>query len=470
MKDNNWTITLEGFHVGVSPTAHIDTLTEIGNGGHYSSATNVDITTPKLLKQGAGFELISSGITEPIRHILDVPPVKDKTYGIGDGSIFEIAPSAVTNISTVTGIERGETVVYFQGSLYYFYNTTTVGEVGKYDMASTFDDDWGSTTPYGANALQKAKHPVAIKEDIMIFGNGRYVGSFFSDSNSFSPDHLDFGTNSEVSDIAFYSNQWLIAVNYGVNDSSNRSSASLYLWEAGAINNILSDEITLGIQEIGFIKIVNGTIYLCYRDISGVNVFGYVSGRTVIPLGYFNGTLPMHNQKTSYKGYVSFISDNHTYLAGSATPDFPFSLSQFSSIPETQADSLAVPFGTPMVTSSAGVYKQKGYSIGSSWQSVIFPTAAINASGYIDRIMVLTNDLKSDAKCKIKIYANQNTDISSELVVSGLGKQKHIFPDNKITIKKIDDFSVKIDWSNGSATNPCIIRKIVIQGHWVNQS
>lgn len=470
-KDNNWIITLDGFQVGVSPTAHLDTLTEIGNGGHYSRATNVDVTVPRVLTQGPSFALLTGGnIAETIRDILNIPPVSNKTYAIADTKLYEVTPTTLTEINTIAGSSQGEKVVHFQGAVYYFYNTSSAGDVGKYDMVSTFDDDWGSTTPYGFSALQKAKHPVAIKEDIMIFGNGRYLGTFFNDSNAFTVDHLDFGVGAEVADVAFHSNQWLIAVNYGIQTTGNSSSANLYLWEAGAINNILEDEITLGIQEIGFIKVKNGIIYLCYKDLTGQNVFGYVSGRTITPLGYFTGSLPSHNQKTDYKGYIKFLSDSKTYLAGSATPDFPFSISQYSSVTGTTSGTVAVPFGTPLVSSNTGLYKQTGYSTASTWQSITFPTAAINASGYIDKIMVLTNSLGTNAKCKIVLYGNQETENSTDLIIQGIGKQRHSFADSKITLKKIDDFSLKIDWSNGSATNPCKIRKIIIQGHWINRS
>ena len=67
-----------------------------------------------------------------------------------------------------------------KGNLYYFLINLRGGEIGKFDLASTFDHDWGSTVPTGAAALQKAPHPVEVKEDIMVFGNGRYLGVYFT--------------------------------------------------------------------------------------------------------------------------------------------------------------------------------------------------------------------------------------------------------------------------------------------------
>lgn len=481
-KDNNWTITLDKFNVGASPIAHLDSLTEIGNGGHYSTAQEIDIMVPKKLTQGKGLANLTNGtqagaVTELINYILDVPPTTDVTYGIGTTKLFKITPTSVINSSpfpyTITGCTGGESVIAFQGNLYYFYNKTGGGDIGKYNLDATFDDDWGSTVPTGASAILNAKHPVAIKEDIMVYGNGRYLGVYFSSSNTIVNTQLDFGTNTEVVDVAFYSNQWLIAVNQGVNSQTNRSSASLYLWDAGAQTSVLSDEVSIGIQEIGFIKIFNGVIYLCYRDVGGNNIIGYVSGKSIVPLSYFTGDLPNYRQKTIYNGFLQFISSGKIYVVGSATPDFPVSISPIASTGYATAGGIAVPFGTPMVASNATTNFRlavfSGYSIASTWKSIIFPVSALNADGYIDRITVNTNSLGANAKCKLKIYGNQNTLTSSDMIIETTGKIRHSFSGNYIDLKNVQDFSIGLDWSNGNATNPCTIRNIIIKGHWVNK-
>jgi len=47
-----------------------------------------------------------------------------------------------------------------------------------YDLSSTFDDDWGSTVPTGAGALQDAPHPVIEWNSYMWIGNGQYLAKF----------------------------------------------------------------------------------------------------------------------------------------------------------------------------------------------------------------------------------------------------------------------------------------------------
>jgi len=53
---------------------------------------------------------------------------------------------------------------------------------------------------------------VAKKEDIMLFGNGRYVGTYISSTTTLAPTKLDFGADTEVADVCFHANQWWIAV------------------------------------------------------------------------------------------------------------------------------------------------------------------------------------------------------------------------------------------------------------------
>ena len=294
-KQNDFKITLKDFHVGASPTAHLDSLTQTGGSGAYSTATNVDVTIPKILTQGPGLSTLTAGteagaITELVAYIMDIPTASDVAYCIAATKLHKISSTAVTNTGiwphTITSATAGSSVIEFQGNVYYFFNKASGGDIGKYDQVTTFDDDWGSTVPTGAAALQLAPHPVAKKEDILVFGNGRYLGTYISSSNTLAPTKLDFGVGTEVADVCFSANQWWIAVNSGIS-GTNRTKAQIYLWDGAALTAQLSDEVAVGLQRIGFIYPINGIIYVAYQDISGSNAIGYISGRSIKPLVYF---------------------------------------------------------------------------------------------------------------------------------------------------------------------------------------
>lgn len=480
-KDREFYFTLENFHLGQAPLAHLDSLTDEGASGHYSVASNIDIlTTPKVLTQGPALSNLTAGtqsgaITELVRHILEIPPADNVSYAVSTTKLHKISATAVTNTGiwphAITGAETGTTVVHFQGYIFYFYNKSSGADCGRYDQVTTFDDDYMSTVPTGAAALQKAPHPVAIKQDIMLIGNGRYVAKFVSSTATLEATKLDFAAGSEVADIEFHANQWWIAVNSGVSTGTNRRSGQIYLYDGGAINAILSDEAAIGLQQIGFIMPDNGVVYVAYRDFTMTNGFaiGYVSGRQIIPLRYFTGSLPTYAQKTKYKKCIAFVANGQIWTVGAVVSSLPVQISPHADAGYDTVGALAAPFGTPIVASTDGgsnfrLAKFSGYDTACSWKSIIFNTSAGKLVGYIDEIIVWTRTLVGSARCDLTVEANQASSTSTAKSITTAGKRRHVLKD--FDVKEMEDFRVALSWANGDTTNDCPIRKIVVRGHF----
>lgn len=482
LKDNTFTIILDKFYQGIAPLTHLSSLTSIGNAGQASVMSNVDIiSNPELLTQGSGLATLTNGteagaVTELVNHILDIPVTSDVTYGIAATKLHKISPTAVTNSGgvfphAITGATSGSSVIEFQGKLYYFYNKTSGADCGMYDLNTTFDDDYFSTIPTGAAALQNAPHPVAKKEDIMLFGNGRYVGTFISSTVTLAPTKLDFGANTEIADVAFHANQWWIAVNSGVISGTNRARGQIYLYDGAAISSLLSDEVALGVQQIGFIFPINGIVYVVYKDISGVNAVGYISGRQIKPLRYFSGTLPTFAQKTFFKNTIIFLSSGLIYSAGAVIEQLPVQLSQLASGGFTTAGALAAPFGVPMVASTQStsfkLAKFSGYDTACSWKSIVLSVINGRYMGAIDNIVVLTKTLGVGASATLIIEADQAASTGTTKTIATTGKRRHLF--TNFALASIEDFRIAISWSGGSASNDCGIRQIIVNGHWVEK-
>lgn len=474
--EDRFVIKLKNFYQGFAPLAHLNSLTEKGNEGHSSAMTNCDVLG-EFLTQGPALANLTNGtqagaVSELINHILDVAVSDDATYGIGATKLFKISSTAVANTGgfphTITGATDGESVAYLKGNLYYFYNKASGADIGKYDLASTFDDDWGSTTPTGAGALQKAIHPSSTKEDIMMFGNGRYVGVYFANENTIDVDKLDFGNNTEVADIVFSSNQWVIAVNSGIT-GTNRNYSQIYSYDGSATSALLSDEVAIGLQKIGFLYQEGGIIYVAYQDLSftGGYKLGYLSGKKIEPLVHFTGSLPNFAQKTLYKNTIIFLSSGLIYSAGAIVGEFPFSISQLADGGYATCGALAAPFGTPMIASTDGatnfrLAKFSGYDTACSWRSINIPVVNGKQSGYIDFVVVRTTSLGSGARCDLKIEVNDDASETDAFQITTETKKKHIFNINK----SCDNFRTFLDWSNGSASNACPIKEIQIWGHY----
>ncbi len=477
-KDNSFEINLKDFNQGYSPLAYLDSLTQKGNSGNASVMVNADILNGNLT-QGPGLASLTAGtqvgaITELVNYILDIPTSDSVTFGIGPTKLFKITPTAVTNDGTfphtITNATDGESVAYFNGNLYYFYNKSSGGDIGKYDLTSTFDDDWGSSVPTGAGALQKAAHPVAVKEDLMLFGNGRYVGKFTNSTTTIDVDKLDFGVNYEVSDIVFFGNFWYIGVNGGIT-GTNRSVGQVYLYDGAALGSLLADETGIGVQKIGFLTVLNGVVFLAYQDLTNTNGYhiGYILGRQIKRLASFSGGLPNFAQKTLYQSTILFVAGASLWSVGATSPDLPNQISQIADGGYATLGALAAPFGTPMVASTDGatnfkLAKFSGYDTTSSWKSIIIPTSSGRNRGYIDDVTVYTNSLGASAGATLTIEADQGTRTSNSKTISTSGKMRHLF--DSFGLGDNFDIRVCIDFSSGNSVNPVKIRNIVVRGHY----
>jgi hypothetical protein len=327
------------------------------------------------------------------------------------------------------------------------------------------DDQWGSDTD---QALEKALHPSAAKEDILLFGNGRYVGSYIGGSvNTLDVQKLDFGEGAEVADVVFHANAWWIAVNYG-----EGRRGQIYMYEGGALSNQLSDEAGIGQQKIGFLYVLNGNIYVAYDDITSVGYsIGFLSGRSIQPLRYFAGSLPDHRQKTLYKNTILFISDNDVYSFGASVEQIPLQMSRLTDGGYSTVGALAAPFGTPMIASTQStsyrLAKFSGYSVDSMWKSTLVDVTNVRSLGNIHTMIVYTKQLSANARCDITLEGNQGAVSSTALVLNDITKTRHIF--KTIDLQAVEDVRVYVNYANGNTTNDCPVRKIVLLGNFVER-
>lgn len=397
-----------------------------------------------------------------------------------DGTIDDVSVGQTTIFPyTITDCTKGESIISgpteTEGwdntltSLYYFYNNDNdgTGDLGVYDTATgEIDDTYGSISLFHSTLLD-APHPVAKKEDLVLFGNGNYVGLITFTGDTSVTQLLDFGNNTEVADIVFHANQWWIAVNTG-ESGTNRSKSQIYLYDGGATSALLADETAVGMQKIGFLYVLNGVVYVAYQDLSsGSFAIGYISDRQLKPLGFFTGSLPNYQQKTLYKNTILFVSGGQIWSAGAVIPSLPFQVSQIADGGYETVGALAAPFGTPMVSSTNAtnyrLAKFSGYSILSKWKSIVIPLVSSMGKGFIDSIRVLTKTLGANAKCNLIVEADQGTVTGTTKVITGTGKRLHTF--TGFGVDKAEDVRISLDWTVGNATNDCAIRKIIVEGH-----
>ena len=475
--DYDFGITLENFSDGLSPLAHIDNRTFTGSKGQASSMRADIISNPNFIQQSPALVNLTNGtqagvVDQLIRFILDKPTASDTTFAIGTTKLFKLSSTTVVSGGTpswpqaVTDMTEGESVIRLKANLYGFYNKTTGGDILQMPLSTeVIDPDWGSTNDV---ALEDAPHPVAAKEDIMVFGNGRYVGVYVEGSATLDVQKLDFGEGAEVADIIFNANVWYIAVNYG-----EGRRGQIYLYDGSAMSNILSDEAGLGSQKIGFLYVFNGVVYVAYQDnTSGAYAIGWMSGRQLKPLRYFAGSLPDHRQKTLYKNTIIFISSNDIFSCGAPVEQLPVQISTLADAGYATVGGLAAPFGTPMVASTDGttnyrLAKFSGLSTDSNWKSISLDVTDTRRLGRVTCVIVSTKPLSSGARVDLTLEGNQGAVTSSSFSVTGENKTRHVF--RSIDLPAVEDVRVVLDSTNGHASNACPIRKIELLGNFVSR-
>ena len=484
-QSNQFTITLDKFHAGYAPLSFNNSLTELGASGSAGVMQSADVLNGDYLTQGPGLTDLTLGteagaVSELLQFIMDKAVASDVTYALGMTKLFKLSSTAVASDATwphaITNCTEGESVQYLKGNLFYFYNKSSGGDIGKFDLTSTFDDDWGSTVPTGAAALEKAAHPSDKKEDIIVFGNGRYVGTYMNETTTLSPHQLDFGQDSTVDDVLYSSGYWYLAVNSGV-VGSGRTEGQIYLYDGAALVSTLADETGVGMQRIGFLYRINGIVYVAYQDLSSTGfIIGYINGKAITPLVRFTGSLPNFQQKTLYKNSILFASTGKIFSAGSIVGELPFQLSQIADGGYATVGAIAAPFGTPMIASTDGathyrLAKFSGFDTAASWKSIIFPVSQGKFKAMIDEITVLTKTLDTGARCDLTIEADQGTVIQATAKeITTAGKHRHFFTNFGLPPGGIEDFRVALNWANGSTTNDCAIRRIVIVGHFIGNT
>lgn len=476
--DENFKIEIYDFHKGLAPLAHIDGQTFIGDRGQASDMLADIISKPGYLTQSPGLVDLTNGnqggaVSELIRFILDQPTSSNITYGLGVTKLFKITPTAVASggspswPQTVNTMAEGESLVRLNNNLLGFYNKSSDGDIFSMPLdTEVIDNDWGSTND---QALEKAPHPVATKEDVVVFGNGRYLGVYVEGASTLDVRKLDFGKGSEVADVVFHMNHWWIAVNYGDRKSQ------VYMYDGSALSNILTDEAAVGPQKIGFLYVVNGIIYIAFTDnTSGGYSIGYLNGRVLEPLRYFTGSLPSHRQKSLYKNTVVFVSGEYLWSFGASVSQLPAQISRFAEAGYDNVGAVASPFGSLFVSSSDGssshrIAKLSGYSINGFWNGLVIDLTSGSSKGKITKIIVYTKRLADGARATLKLQANQD-DSSSESTkvvgeIQGVDKTVHIF--KSIGFNALSEVKLIISSESGDVENDCPIRKIVILGNLV---
>lgn len=501
----NWQILITDFLGGFAPSWYKEAYPSYGNKNQAGNMLNCDLTDPGGMKQGPGLANLTNGtqaaaVTTLINSVLDYAVTNDTTYGVGGSKLYQITSLAVTNAgdwphtidkAAVTG-ETGEDVAYYDGALYYSYNHSgNAGDIGKYDLSSTFDDDWGSTTPSGAAALQGGvpHQMITAGNDVLYIANGRYVANY--DGTTFADQALDLPTNTVISSLAWVSDKLWIAANRPGLTGTNKNNASIYIWDGTSVS--WETEIRI-MGEVGGLHVKNGTLFLFYRDISNTGGYklAYLNGTNVVDMANYSGGLPKYSQITDYQDFIIFNStslnalwsyttfpwqltspwttttgDDLLYAHGSGDKDLPVRFMQLADSGYTTAGAVACPFGSIMVASNQStsykLAKFSGYDTNSNWKSLMFDLTGTNRYSGLNRLKINFDQLTTGARVDVTLRNSKGETLFSDTIsYAKLGAVTRV--DYPLSGTLTENARIEFDYSNGSASNTVKIRSVKLMG------
>ena len=461
-----------------------DTYPVFRNSPHLAGdMTNADITSPNYLTQGKGTAKLTNGdqtgaITTLLKGMTRTAVTDNVAYGVGGAKLQQFSATAVTNAGifphtiTGTGAITGEDVAYYKGNLYYSYNDAgAAGNFGKYDLSTTFGDDYGSTVPTSAEALQNAPHQMVVANQSIYITNGRFIAELDGTEATYvlTAEALDFiDTNKTVASIS-WNGQLYIAVNSPNITGANANQSAIYTWD-GFSDDWNGDPYEVN-GRISALFTKNGITFVWFESrlgTSSINTFGYLGNGRVVPLITFDGDLPEYYQVGERGDYIIWLSGNILYLYGSLS-EMSVGLSQLLTTPYATSSGLAAPFGEIICSSMTGanysLAKENVYTVSSSWKSMMFPVSSGEKLAQLDSVVVFTEQMGANAKCDFSIVydGGVSTKTLDQIIT---GKTRHII--GKRNLPRVENFRIEVDFSNGSTAHNTSIKEIQIGYHLID--
>ncbi len=449
-----------------------------GNNNHIADMSNCDLFDPAYITQGYGNITLTNGdeggnVTTLLKGMLSYAQSSTLTFATGGNKVYTInqgtAVSAVQTINhaSKTG-EDGEDVAVYGGDLYYSYNHSTGGDIGKFDLSSTYDDDWWTTTA-GGSELTDNPHQIAIggTSGIMWIADGQYVkqwdGATATD-DAFNTDDSD----SVIESIVWNQDKLYIAANSPASTGGNKRVASIYVWDGYSPNWDYRIEIE---GEVGALYVKDGLTYVFYRKNmnSTSTMVGIVQGRGIQELFTVGASLPGYHQVADHKNFLVWAGSGHIYAYGSNSPRAPKRVFQFMEPTNANIGGISGAFGFINVASYAGtsynVERRAGNTVDSYFETLTFYPAPGHRKVTLSSVYLEMDRLETDGRVDMTIY---------DITGSNLGQAAYTVSfdnDGAITSKVIplnaihaSGFYLKFNFVNGSTSGEVKIRSITIRG------
>jgi len=425
---------------------------------------------------------ISTGGTEVHEYTISTATITNS------GGVFPhaIVGGASTHSDHTTFVGEDVALYYLNGTkyLFYSYNDNTDGGVGRYDLSSTFDDDYVDAAATNGAVMDKDyPHPMIVGSDnILYVGDGKDLASLQGTTSAgiWNASALDLPNDYIITSFAKSSNYLVIYAYKGSGVSGSaflRSEATAFFWD------YVSDSFTYSVELPG--NYVNGGFVL--NGVPGCFVQGQaadslssrqskillVSSEGVQLLTDFNGNIPGHGGVEISGSSIMFNTNGDIYRFGSPYSNYEPSLNFITESDGSTGEGILKNFFNTQLVASSGTGASGGLNTLSS---------GFNTGFLFTAQKLLPNDSKNGWQIEyVRVQYRQtiaadgrgfllqiNGDNSnSSFDAHGLTTSVHDDGTNKVTIDKL----VKI-YSVDSSGNqfPRIDTSVGLLIRWGNES
>ena len=267
---------------------------------------------------------------------------------------------------------------YLDGTKYIFYswNDNTDGDVGRYDFATTFDDDYVSTAATSGAVLSKDyNHPMIVGDDnILYVGNGKDLASLQGTTAAgiWNPSALDLPEGYEIQSYSKTGNFLVIYANYEP-DPSNTLSDTIRADSVAFFWDYVSDSFTYAIPLQG--SVVDAGFSLngipgCFvqgqsEQVSSESKILLYNGSSFETLTHFDEDLPIHGGVEVTGSLIKWNSKGKMMSYGSAYQGQDASLQKLATGSGTTSGMLRTftDVALPTTVMSSGATTSGGYEI-----------------------------------------------------------------------------------------------------------
>lgn len=370
-------------------------------------------------------------------------------------------PHVVTPHGGHTTPVAQDAVIYYIGStryLFYSWKDSVDGDIGRFDLTSTFDDDWVSTVPASGAVLGLNTHPLIVNNrDMLLVGDGNIVrqldgqtganGTWSAVRFSLPKDYVI----TSFSKTANYTVIFAYRSSGEVSGTFNRSECTAFFWDE------LSDNPTYRTPIEG--NYINGGFTFqgapgCFVQGRTAGIAGNKISKMMIggpsgfkPFAHFIHDIPGHGGVETFDSSIMWNSDGEIYRYGSSIPGLAPSLNHISKLDGTTGEGICRNFFGNTFMASAGTTTSGGsqrlagsYYPGSFFTTLAHPSFPMEKQGRVTRI---------------KVYWMQSTEVNANDITISLnfegGTNQSVIVNALDTIasnKLVTEYTVSTDDKN----------------------